>query len=88
MKRKTTDILVALIRRTLLRGKKHKAEPQKSGRLNVMGALFSSGGLYLSGTWGTMTALTFAGFLSRLLLQTSKPLVVVVATPPSMPRRQ
>jgi transposase len=61
-----------------LRGKTHKAEPQKSGRLNVMGALFSSGGLYLSGTWSTMTALTFAGFLSRLLLQTSKPLVVVV----------
>ncbi|SFL28550.1 transposase, partial [Azotobacter beijerinckii] len=28
--------------------------------------------------WGTMTALAFAGFLSRLLLQTSKPLVVVV----------
>jgi hypothetical protein len=35
-----------------LRGKTHKAEPQKSGRLNVMGALFSSGGLYLSGTPG------------------------------------
>lgn len=61
-----------------LSGKTHKAQPQKAGRLNVMGAMFSSGGLYFSGTWGTMTSLAFAGFLSQLLKQTAKPLVVVV----------
>jgi transposase len=61
-----------------LRGKTHKTQPQKAGRLNVMGAMLSSGGLYLSGTWGTMTSLAFAGFLSQLLKRTAKPLVVVV----------
>lgn len=61
-----------------LRGKTHKIQPQKAGRLNVMGAMLSSGGLYLSRTRGTMTLLAFAGFLSQLLKQTAKPLVVVV----------
>ena len=43
-----------------------------------MAAMLSSGGLYLSGTWGTMTSLAFAGFLSQLIKRTTKPLVVVV----------
>jgi len=68
-----------------LRGKTHKAQPQKAGRLNVMGAMFSSGGLYFSGTWGTTTSLAFAGFLSQLLKRTAKPLVV---TPPFMRRKR
>ena len=61
-----------------LRGKTHKTQPQKAGRLNVMGAMLSYGGLYLSGTWGTITSLAFAGFLSQLIKRTAKPLVVVV----------
>lgn len=61
-----------------LRGKTHKAQPQKAGRLNVMGAMFSSGSVYFSGTWGTMTSLSFVGFLNQLLKRTTKPLVVVV----------
>ncbi len=61
-----------------MRGKDHKTQSQTASRLNVMGAMLSSGGLYLSGTWGTMTSLAFAGFLSQLIKRTAKPLVVVV----------
>ena len=61
-----------------MRGKDHKTQSQTASRLNVMGAMLSSGGLYLSGTWGTMTSLAFAGLLSQLIKRTAKLLVVVV----------
>jgi transposase len=59
-------------------GETHQAQPQKAGRLNVMGALFSSGKLCLARLWETVKAPLFAGFLGLIHERVDKPLVVIV----------
>ena len=51
---------------------------QRGKRLNVVGALFSSGELFAAKMWQTMTALLFVGFLGLLMAQVGKPLVVIL----------
>jgi transposase len=59
-------------------GQCHASEPLRGKRLNVVGALLSSGGLFTMALWETMTAMRFVGFLGLLLKHVGKPLVVIV----------
>lgn len=60
------------------REQRHMIDARRGKRLNVVGALLSSGGLFAVTMWETMTALLFAGFLGLLMQQVSKPLVVIL----------
>ena len=60
------------------RGKPHQTQLKKAGRLDVMAAILSSGGLYLFVAWGAVVSLAFAGFLSQLIMRTTRSLVVVL----------
>jgi transposase len=53
-------------------------EPRRGKRLNVVGALLSSGGLFAVKLWETMTATLFAGFLGLLVQHVGKPLTVIL----------
>jgi hypothetical protein len=61
-------------------GEQHLVEGQRGSRLNVLGALLSSGKTFLATLWQTVTAELFAGFLGLLRQHTgsARPLVVVV----------
>ena len=53
-------------------------DARRGKRLNVVGALLSSGGLFAVTLWETMTSWLFVGFLGLLLQQVNKPLVVIL----------
>jgi transposase len=53
-------------------------EARRGKRLNVVGALLSSGGLFAVKLWETMTAMLFAGFLGLLAAHVGKPLIVIL----------
>ena len=53
-------------------------EARRGKRLNVVGALLSSGGLFAVKLWETMTAMLFAGFLGMLVEHVGKPLTVIL----------
>ena len=60
------------------RGQCHLIEAKRSKRLNVLGALLSSGKMLSAAYWETTTADVFVGFLSWLRQQVSKPLTVIL----------
>ena len=51
---------------------------RRGRRLNVVGALLSSGDLFTVKLWETMTAVLFAAFLGLLVQHVGKPLVVIL----------
>ena len=55
-------------------GQCHASTAQRGKRLNVVGALLSSGELFTAKLWETMTALLFVGFLGLLVEHVGKPL--------------
>ena len=59
-------------------GECHASTAQRGKRLNVVGALLSSGELFTAKLWQTMTAMLFAGFLGLLMEHVGKPLVVIL----------
>ena len=59
-------------------GECHTSTAQRGKRLNVVGALLSSGELFAAKLWQTMTALLFVGFLGLLMEHVGKPLVVIL----------
>ncbi|WP_306427000.1 IS630 family transposase, partial [Burkholderia sp. HI2714] len=59
-------------------GERHMIEARRGKRLNVVGALLSSGGLFAVKLWETMTAMLFAGFLGLLAEHVGKPLIVIL----------
>ena len=59
-------------------GQCHAGTAQRGKRLNVVGALLSSGELFTAKLWETMTARLFAGFLGLLMEHVGKPLVVIL----------
>jgi transposase len=59
-------------------GECHTCEAVRSKRLNVVGALLSSGELFAVKLWETMTGLLFAGFLGLLMQHVGKPLVLIL----------
>ncbi|WP_256990716.1 IS630 family transposase [Burkholderia sp. HI2714] len=59
-------------------GECHAIEARRGKRLNLVGALLSSGRLFAAKLWQTMTAPLFAGFLGLLMEQVGKPLVVIL----------
>ena len=59
-------------------GECHASTAQRGKRLNVVGALLSSGELFAAKLWETMTALLFVGFLGLLVEHVGKPLVVIL----------
>ena len=61
-----------------LRGETHAVEAKRSQRLNVIGALLSSGRLLLAKLWHTVNGLWFFGFLMGLIERVEKPLVVIL----------
>ena len=48
-------------------GECHASTAQRGKRLNVVGALLSSGELFAAKLWETMTAMLFVGFLGLLV---------------------
>ena len=60
------------------RGETHAVEAKRTQRLNVIGALLSSGRLVLTKLWQTVTGLWFFGFLMALATRVEKPLVVIL----------
>ncbi len=59
-------------------GERHMIEARRGPRLNILGALLSSGELFTVKLWETTTALLFAGFLSLLTDAVGKPLTVIL----------
>ena len=59
-------------------GKQHMIYAKRGKRLNVMGALLSSGQLFTVKYWETATAMLFAGFLGLLTEYVGKPLTVIL----------
>jgi len=59
-------------------GQCHASTVQRGKRLNVVGALLSSGALFTAKLWETMTAMLFVGFLGLLMEHVGKPLVVIL----------
>ena len=59
-------------------GECHASTAQRGKRLNVVGALLSSGNLFTAKLWETMTAMLFVGFLGLLMEHVGKPLVVIL----------
>ena len=59
-------------------GQCHTSDALRGKRLNVVGALLSSGELFTVKLWETMTAMLFAGFLGLLMEHVDKPLVVIL----------
>lgn len=57
---------------------RHMIDARRGKRLNVVGALLSSGGLFAVTLWETMTSWLFVGFLGLLQQQVNKPLVVIL----------
>lgn len=59
-------------------GKCHTSDARRCKRLNVIGALLSSGELFTVKLWETMTAALFVAFLGLLMEHVGKPLVVIL----------
>jgi transposase len=59
-------------------GECHAITPQRGKRLNVVGALLSSGELFTAKSWQKMTAMLFVGFLGLLMEHVGKPLLVIL----------
>jgi len=59
-------------------GQQHGIDARRGKRLNVVGALLSSGRLFAVKLWQTMTAPLFAGFLGLLIEYVAKPLTVIL----------
>ncbi len=57
---------------------RHMIYARRGRRLNVVGALLSSGDLFTVKLWETMTAVLFAAFLGLLVQHVGKPLVVIL----------
>ncbi len=62
---------------TLL-GERHMIDARRGQRLNIVGALLSSGGVFTVKLWETMTAVLFADFLGLLRERVGKPLAVIL----------
>jgi transposase len=59
-------------------GEQHMIDARRGKRLNVVGALLSSGGLFAVKLWETMTSMLFVGFLGLLVEHVGKPLTVIL----------
>ncbi len=59
-------------------GEVHLMTAERGKRLNGLGALISTGGLFTAQFWETTTAALFAGFLGLLLESVGKPLTVIL----------
>jgi transposase len=60
------------------KGERHLIEAKRGKRLNVMGALISTGELFTAKYWKTTTNETFIGFLGLLKNHVGKPLTVIL----------
>ncbi|WP_051299724.1 IS630 family transposase [Methylobacter luteus] len=60
------------------RGETHAVTAKRAQRLNVIGALLSSGELMLAKLWKSVNGLWFFGFLMALVERINKPLVVIL----------
>lgn len=59
-------------------GETHASTAQRGKRLNVVGALLSTGELFAVKLWEAMTAALFVDFLGLLMEHIGKPLVVIL----------
>lgn len=59
-------------------GEVHAITAKRAQRMNVIGALLSSGRLMLANLWQNVNGLWFFGFLMALIERVSKPLVVIL----------
>jgi len=59
-------------------GKHHLIDANRGKRLNVIGAMLSSGDLYSVALWQTTNAMLFTGFLGLLLKYVGKPVTVIL----------
>jgi transposase len=59
-------------------GEVHAVTAKRGQRLNVIGALLSSGSLMLAKLWQSVNGLWFFGFLMALIEHVAKPLVVIL----------
>ncbi|MGZ4997521.1 MAG: IS630 family transposase [Methylobacter sp.] len=60
------------------RGETHAVTTQRAKRLNVIGALLSSGQLMMAKLWQSVNGLWFFGFLMALIERIKKPMVVIL----------
>lgn len=60
------------------RGETHAVVAKRAQRLNVMGALLSSGGLFIATLWQSVNGLWFFGFLMAMIERVKKPMVVIL----------
>ena len=60
------------------RGEVHAITAKRAQRMNVIGALLSSGRLLLTPLWQSVNGLWFFGFLMALIERVSKPMVVIL----------
>lgn len=60
------------------RGEQHLIEAKRGKRLNVLAAMLSTGGLFSTKLWQTMTSDAFTGFIGLLKEHVGKPLVVIL----------
>jgi len=60
-------------------GKCHMIDANRGKRLNVIGAMLSSGDLFSVAIWQTTTSLLFTGFLGLLINYVGKPLTVILS---------
>ena len=59
-------------------GKCHKIDGIRGKRLNVIGAMLSTGDLYSAALWETTDSMLFTGFLGLLMNYVGKPLTVIL----------
>jgi len=59
-------------------GETHAVVSKRSQRLNVIGALLSSGRLMMAKLWHSVTGLWCFGFLMALIERVKKPMVVIL----------
>ena len=59
-------------------GKCHKIDANRGKRLNVIGAMLSTGDLFSVALWQTTNSLIFTGFLGLLMNYVGKPLTVIL----------
>ncbi len=59
-------------------GECHAATAARGKRLNILGALLSTGTLFTAKLWCNTTAELFAGFLGLLVEQVGKPLTIIL----------
>ena len=59
-------------------GETHAVESKRSQRLNVLGAMLSSGQLMMAKLWHNVTGLWFFGFLMAMIERVKKPITVIL----------